>query len=63
MANVIIEGEVVKVGDLPRAVRRLGFNSRMDIMSAANKFGTLAVPMKSSDIVEFFKEKEKETKK
>ena len=58
MPQVVIEGEVVAVDDLPKSVRRLGFNSRMEIMAAANKFGTLEHPMKMSDVVEFLKEKE-----
>ena len=62
MPQVVIEGEVVVVGDLPKSVRRLGFNSRMEIMTAANKFGTLEHPMKLSDVVEFFQVKEKENK-
>ena len=59
MPQVVIEGEVVKVDDLPKSVMRLGFNSRMEIMTAANKFGTLEHPMKLSDVVEFFQWKEK----
>ena len=59
MPQVVIEGEVVTVGDLPKSVMRLGFNSRMEIMNAANKFGTLEHPMKLSDVVEFFQWKEK----
>ena len=62
MPQVVIEGEVVTVGDLPKSVMRLGFNSRMEIMTAANKFGTLEHPMKLSDVVEFFQLKEKENK-
>ena len=58
MPQVVIEGEVVKVDDLPNSVMRLGFNSRMEIMTAANKFGTLEHPMKMLDVVEFLKEKE-----
>ena len=58
MPQVVIEGEVVTVGDLPKSVMRLGFNSRMEIMTAANKFGTLEHPMKMLDVVEFLKEKE-----
>ena len=60
MPQVVIDGEAVAVGDLPKSVRRLGFNSRMEIMTAANKFGTLEHPMKLSDVVEFFQGKEKE---
>ena len=59
MPQVVIEGEVVTVGDLPKSVMRLGFNSRMEIMTAVNKFGTLEHPMKLSDVVEFFQWKEK----
>ena len=62
MPQVVIEGEVVTVGDLPKSVMRLGFNSRMEIMTAANKFGALEHPMKMSDVVEFFQLKEKENK-
>ena len=62
MPQVVIDGEAVAVGDLPKSVRRLGFNSRMDVMAAANKFGTIEYPMKLSDVVEFFREKEKENK-
>ena len=58
MPQVVIEGEVVKVDDLPKSVKRLGYNNRMEIMTAANKFGTLEHPMKMSDIMEFLKEKE-----
>ena len=58
MPQVVIEGEVVTVGDLPKSVMRLGFNSRMEIMTAANKFGTLEHPMKMLDVMEFLKEKE-----
>ena len=58
MPQVVIEGEVVTVGDLPKSVKRLGYKNRMDIMTAANKFGTLEHPMKMSDVVEFLKEKE-----
>ena len=58
MPQVVIEGEVVKVDDLPKSVKRLGYKNRMDIMTAANKFGTLEHPMKMSDVVEFLKEKE-----
>ena len=62
MPQVVIEGEVVKVDDLPKSVKRLGYNNRMEIMTAANKFGTLEHPMKLSDVVEFFQWKEKENK-
>ena len=63
MPQVVIDGEAVAVGDLPKSVMRLGFNSRMEIMTAANKFGTIEHPMKLSDVVEFFKlGKEKENK-
>ena len=62
MPQVVIDGEAVAVGDLPKSVRRLGFNSRMEIMTAANKFGTLEHPMSMSDVVEFFQGKEKENK-
>ena len=62
MPQVVIDGEAVAVGDLPKSVMRLGFNSRMDVMAAANKFGTLEHPMKLSDVVEFFQGKEKENK-
>ena len=58
MPQVVIEGEVVKVDDLPKSVKRLGYNNRMEIMTAANKFGTLEHPMKMSDVVEFLKGKE-----
>lgn len=58
MQTIIYEGEVIKVDDLPRSVKRLGYKNRMDIMTAANKFGTLEHPMKMSDVVEFLKEKE-----
>lgn len=58
MPQVVIEGEVVKVDDLPKSVKRLGYNNRMEIMTDANKFGTLEHPMKMSDVVEFLKEKE-----
>ena len=58
MPQVVIEGEVVTVGDLPKSVMRLGFNSRMEIMTAANKFGTLEHPMKMLDVLEFLREKE-----
>ena len=58
MPQVVIEREVVKVDDLPKSVKRLGYNNRMEIMTAANKFGTLEHPMKMSDVVEFLKEKE-----
>ena len=58
MPQVVIEGEVVTVGDLPKSVKRLGYNNRMEIMTDANKFGTLEHPMKLSDVVEFLKEKE-----
>ena len=58
MPQVVIEEEVVKVDDLPKSVKRLGYNNRMEIMTAANKFGTLEHPMKMSDVVEFLKEKE-----
>ena len=63
MPQVVIDGEAVTVCDLPKSVMRLGFNSRMDVMAAANKFGTIEHPMKLSDVVEFFKlGKEKENK-
>ena len=58
MPQVVIEGEVVKVDDLPKSVKRLGYKNRMEIMTAANKFGALEHPMKMSDVVEFLKEKE-----
>ena len=58
MPQVVIDGEAVAVGDLPKSVRRLGFNSRMESMTAANKFGALEHPMKMSEVVEFLKEKE-----
>lgn len=58
MQTVVYEGEVVKVDDLPKSVKRLGYKNRMDIMTVANKFGTLEHPMKMSDVVEFLKEKE-----
>ena len=62
MQTIVYEGEVVKVDDLPKSVKRLGYKNRMDIMTAANKFGTLEHPMKLSDVVEFFQWKEKENK-
>ena len=58
MPQVVIEGEVVKVDDLPKSVKRLGYNNRMEIMTDANNFRTLEHPMKMSDVVEFLKEKE-----
>ena len=58
MQTIVYEGEVVKVDDLPKSVKRLGYKNRMDIMSGANKCGTLEHPMKMSDVVEFLKEKE-----
>ena len=58
MPQVVIEGEVVTVDGLPKSVKFLGYNNRMEIMTAANKFGTLEHPMKMSDVVEFLKEKE-----
>ena len=58
MQTIVYEGEVVKVDDLPKSVKRLGYNNRMEIMTAANKFGTLEHPMKMLDILEFLKEKE-----
>ena len=58
MPQVVIEGEVVKVDDLPKSVKRIGYKNRMEIMTAANKFGTLEHPMKMLDVVEFLKEKE-----
>ena len=62
MQTIVYDGEVVKVDDLPKSVKRLGYKNRMDIMTAANKFGTLEHPMKLSDVVEFFQGKEKENK-
>ena len=63
MQTIVYKGEVVKVDDLPKSVKRLGYKNRMEIMTAANKFGTLEHPMKMSDVVEFFKlGKEKENK-
>ena len=62
MQTIVYEGEVVKVDDLPKSVKRLGYNNRIEIMTAANKFGTLEHPMKLSDVVEFFQWKEKENK-
>ena len=62
MQTIVYEGEVVKVDDLPKSVKRLGYNNRIEIMTAANKFGTLEHPMKLSDVVEFFQGKEKENK-
>ena len=58
MQTIVYECEVVKVDDLPKSVKRLGYKNRMDIMTSANKFGTLEHPMKMSDVVEFLKEKE-----
>ena len=58
MQTVVYEGEVVKVDDLPKSVKRLGYKNRMDIMTAANKFGALEHPMKMSDTMDFLKEKE-----
>ena len=58
MQTIVYDGEVVKVDDLPKSVKRLGYKNRMDIMTDANKFGTLEHPMKMSDVVEFLKEKE-----
>ena len=58
MQTIVYEGEVVKVDGLPKSVKRLGYNNRMEIMTAANKFGTLEYPMSMSDVVEFLKEKE-----
>ena len=58
MQTIVYDGEVVKVDDLPKSVKRLGYKNRMDIMTSANKFGTLEHPMKMSDVVEFLKEKE-----
>ena len=59
MQTIVYEGEVIKVDGLPKSVKRLGYNNRMEIMTAANKFGTLEHPMKLSDVVEFFQWKEK----
>lgn len=58
MQTIVYEGDVIKVDDLPKSIKRLGYKNRMDIMTAANKFGTLEHPMKMSDVVEFLKEKE-----
>ena len=56
MQTIVYEGEVVKVDDLPKSVKRLGYKNRMDIMTDANKFGTLEHPMKMSDGVAVHKE-------